>query len=443
VTRASAGFAIVVSVSLWTRAAPCSSGPGTESPIPSPLTLGAALALFRQDGFDLLVADADVEAASGDLTVATAVANPTATAGYLRSFFAADLFESHNGWMVGIGDANVIADALAGKRDLRGRVARAALAAAKMRRLDVRRTLELQVKDQYIAVAAAEGALRVAREVAETANHTFELTRVRYEHGAISEVDLAKTETAKLESDQGVASTVQALAQAKLLLAFLIGQRRPVGEFEVDPTQIRFRVPDALAGATPASLIEGALRARPDLLAQNDQRDRAGAALALARRQRFPDLGLSLQYQEQGSASPPPGVAPAISPPTLEIGVTGTLPFFYQQQGEIRRAEADVATQRALLTKAGAQVVADVESAFAAYETARALVGRMEQRLLDRARRARDLTAIQYDKGATSLLDYLDAQRTYIAVNAEYLQDLANYWDAVFQLEAASATELL
>jgi outer membrane protein, heavy metal efflux system len=443
VTRASAGFAIVVSVSLWTRAAPCSSGPGTESPIPSPLTLGAALALFRQDGFDLLVADADVEAASGDLTVATAVANPTATAGYLRSFFAADLFESHNGWMVGIGDANVIADALAGKRDLRGRVARAALAAAKMRRLDVRRTLELQVKDQYIAVAAAEGALRVAREVAETANHTFELTRVRYEHGAISEVDLAKTETAKLEADQAIAAAAQALAQAKVALAFLVGQRRPGPEYDVDPAEIRFRVPSTLAGATPTSLIESARRARPDLLAQTSQRDRAGAAAALARRQRFPDLGLSLEYQQEGSANPAAGAPQPIAPPTLQISLSGTLPILYQQQGEIRRADADVATQTALLAKAEAQIAADVESAFAAYETTRALVERMEGHLLERARRARDLTALQYEKGATSLLDYLDAQRTYIAVNAEYLQDLANYWDAVFQLEAASATELL
>jgi outer membrane protein, heavy metal efflux system len=443
VRRPGLAAALSVCVSLWTQAAPCSQGAHAEGPVPSPLTLGAALALFRQDGFDLLVADADVEAASGDLTVATAVANPTATAGYLRSFFANDLFDSHNGWLVGIGDANVIADALAGKRDLRGRVARAALAAARMRRLDVRRTLELQVKDQYVAVAAAEGVLRVAREVAETAQHTFELTQIRYQRGAISEVDLAKTETAKLESDQAVAAATQTLAQAKVLLAFLVGQRRPVGEYEVDPEQIRFRVPGALANATPASLIENARRARPDLLAQTSQRDRAGAAVALARRQRFPDLGLSVQYQQEGAASPAAGAAQPISPPTLEINLSGTLPFFYQQQGEIRRAEADVATQTALVAKAEAQVAADVESAFTAYQTARALVGRMEGRLLERARRARDLTALQYEKGATSLLDYLDAQRTYIAVNGEYIQDLANYWDAVFQLEAASATELL
>ena len=441
--RSGVTLAAALGLCLRTSAAPCSSAARTEAPLPSPLSLGQAVALFRQDGFDLLVADADVEAASGDVTVATAVANPTATAGYLRSFFADGLYESHSGWLVGIGDANAIADALAGKRGLRGRVAKAALAAARMRRLDVRRTLEVQVKDQYVAVAAADGALRVAREVAETASHTFALSQIRYERGAISEVDLAKTETAKLESEQAIAAAAQALAQAKVALAFLVGQRRPGPEFDVDPAEIRFRVPTALASATPASLIESARRARPDLLAQSSQRDRAGAAAALARRQRFPDLGLSLQYQQEGSANPGAGVAQPVTPPTLQITLSGTLPILYQQQGEIRRADADVTTQTALMAKAEAQIAADVESAFAGYETARALVGRMEGRLLDRARRARDLTALQYEKGATSLLDYLDAQRTYIAVNAEYLQDLANYWDAVFQLEAASATELL
>ena len=57
--------------------------------------------------------------------------------------------------------------------------------------------------------------------------------------------------------------------------------------------------------------------------------------------------------------------------------------------------------------------------------------------LLQSARRARDLVEIQYRKGAASLLEYLDAQRTYISVNLESLQDLAGYWTAVFKLEQA------
>ena len=52
----------------------------------------------------------------------------------------------------------------------------------------------------------------------------------------------------------------------------------------------------------------------------------------------------------------------------------------------------------------------------------------------------RDLVEIQYHKGAASLLDYLDAYRTYIATNVEYIQDLAAYWSAEHALESAVAT---
>jgi cobalt-zinc-cadmium efflux system outer membrane protein len=66
----------------------------------------------------------------------------------------------------------------------------------------------------------------------------------------------------------------------------------------------------------------------------------------------------------------------------------------------------------------------------------------MEARLLERAQRARDLVQIQYEKGAASLLELLDAQRTLIATKLERIQDLNNYWTAVFQVEEAVGTEL-
>ena len=66
----------------------------------------------------------------------------------------------------------------------------------------------------------------------------------------------------------------------------------------------------------------------------------------------------------------------------------------------------------------------------------------MDARLLGRARRARDLIEVQYQKGSASLLDLLDAQRTFLAVNAERLALLASYWTAVSALEAAVSQEL-
>jgi cobalt-zinc-cadmium efflux system outer membrane protein len=423
--------------------APAAPGRGAaaerdEPAIPPVLTLERALAIFRTRGFDLLIAEAHVGQAAGDARAAAAVPNPSVSGGVSHSWFDNGHFDTHTGWSVGMGDSNAIEDVLSGKRGLRVRTAQAALAAARMQQADARRTLELQVKLQYFETLLATAMLELASEVATAADGTFQLTQRRYTAGAVSEIDVAKTETAKLEAEQAADRAAQALREAKVALVFLLGSRAENAAFAVDVAQLRYTTPRALAGATAASLVERALSTRPDLQAQARQRERAAAARALARRQRFPDIATDLQYQEQGASSN----ANAITPPTLTLSLAATLPLFYQQQGEILRADADLRAQEVLVEKARAQVVADVETAFAAYETSRRLVERMEGRLLERARRARDLVRLQYEKGATSLLEYLDAQRSYIAASSERLQDLAGYWSAVFQLEAAVALEL-
>ena len=158
--------------------------------------------------------------------------------------------------------------------------------------------------------------------------------------------------------------------------------------------------------------------------------------MALAHRQRFPDIQLSATYTQQGTGNA------AIQPPTLTASATLPLPLFDQQQGEIRRAESDLRTQSILRDKLRAQVAQDVTQAYAAWQGGQKLVERMQGRLLDRAKTARDLVQVQYEKGASSLLELLDAERTYIAAHAELVQDLALYWTAVAQLEEAVGKEL-
>jgi cobalt-zinc-cadmium efflux system outer membrane protein len=125
------------------------------------------------------------------------------------------------------------------------------------------------------------------------------------------------------------------------------------------------------------------------------------------------------------------------------VGVSLPVPVFYQMQGEVKQAEAQYDTSSLQQAKTTALVVSDVSGGYAAYDSSRKLVQRMETgSLLKSAKTARDITRLQYEKGAASLTDFLDAQRTYIATNVEYFQDLAGYWTAVFQLEQAVGVEL-
>jgi cobalt-zinc-cadmium efflux system outer membrane protein len=341
------------------------------------------------------------------------------------------------GYTVGLGDGNALEDSLSGKRWLRLKVARSALAAARMTRADALRTLELQVKSLYIQAVFARDSLDFALLVQSGMNQVFQLNQTRYNAGAISEADLAKVETMKLEADQSVDAAVEALRAAKVQLAFLLGVRGSVPDYKVDQDLPKFYVPPALGNATTDSLVANAVEHRPDLKAAGLQNDRARAQVALAKRNRFPDLSLNLQYSQQAGTT-----ADAAQPPTVSLGVAGTLPLFYFLLGEITRAEADRRTQELLRAKVQAQLVSDVEAAHNAFVSSRKLVERKEGRLLERVKRARDLVSLQYQKGAASLLEYLDAQRTFIANNVEYLQDLASYWTAVYQLEAAIGMDL-
>jgi len=419
-------------------AGPARAADVPEPELPASLTLERALQIFRVRGLDLLIAEAQIESAAGDVRIAGAIANPSIGAGYSRSFFKSGLYETNQGWFASLGDSNAIVDALSGKRHLRVNVAEAALAAAKMQRADAERTLGLQVEVQYAQTVLARASLDFAREVATDANGIFELNQLRYKSGAISEVDLARIEATKLEADQAVDGVQQALRQSKVALAFLLGQRRAFSEFDVDASELHFAAPAALEHATPEALVRRAMDARPDLQVQDRQRERAASSVALAKRQRLPDIGVGLQYQQEGSGDS----QGAITPPTLTLSLTSALPLFYQQQGEIAHAGADLRVQEVQLAKARAQIVSDVETALDAYRTSERLVRRMEDRLLDRAKRSRDLVELQYKKGAASLLEFLDARRTYVATNLEYLQDLTGWWNAYFQLQAATASEL-
>ncbi len=405
--------------------------------IPARLALEDALRILRQRGLDLLVAEAAVASAEGDVRIAGAIPNPVASGSVGKSFDCGPGGCPALAWTAGLSDSAALVDALSGKRGLRLDVARAALAAARLSRGDAERTLSFQVKQQFLQVLVSGRGLDYAREAQAAATEMLGLTQVRFRAGAISEADLARVEVQKLEADQAVESATMTLRQAKVALAFLLGVRGPLPPFEVAAPEMLRATPVArLEKATVESLLADARARRPDLAAAEAQRQRAAASEALARRQRFPDITLSLEYAQQGSGPT------AITPPTASVGLSMPLPVLYQQQGEIAKAEADVRTQALARAKVEASVASDVEGGLAAYGASRRLAERMEARLLERARTARDLVRIQYQKGAASLLDYLDAERTYIGTQVEYVNDLAAYWTAVFQLEQAVGEEL-
>jgi cobalt-zinc-cadmium efflux system outer membrane protein len=260
-------------------------------------------------------------------------------------------------------------------------------------------------------------------------------------------------ETQKSESDQVLTTAQETLRQARVALAFLLGVRGEIPDFDVDAHVLDYAVPSGLASATEVQLLGTALTHRPDLISAGYSVYSAEAALELVKRRQFPDIAMSFGYTGGGLGSAQYGGSGTNAPsaePTLIFGLSGTLPVFYQLQGETRQAEATLDTnalQHAMATK---QVVSDVDTAYAAFVATQALVNRMEKGedegkvrpILASAKVALDITRLQWERGAASLSDFLLALQAYIATKVEYYGDLTNYWTAVYQLEEAVGKDL-
>jgi cobalt-zinc-cadmium efflux system outer membrane protein len=413
--------------------------PDGEFAVPAQLRLPDALRLFREHGLDLILAEAAVETARGDTLLASAAPNPSFSGGVGRSFACSNSAGadcSALAWSVGISDGSAVFDSISGKRGLRMHTANLALEVARKGEADARRTLEGLLRQAYLQAVSARQALSTQKEAQETLGRLAELIRARYQAGSISEVDVLKVETEKLTADQQVERSDRDLGVAKAQLAFMLGARGRVPVFEVDPELPGYLVPSVLQGATVDSLLEVARKQRPDLAGAKINRDRAEASVRSSQRLRFPDIEMSAGVSGQGSYSS------AINPPTFSFGLTLTPPIFNRYQGEVVKARADLTTQKADLAKTEAQVLNDVQTAFTQFKSAKSRVERAQRELLEHARRTRDLVQVQYQKGAASLLEYLDAQRMLISTQLDYQNDLADYWQAVVLIGQAVGTEV-
>jgi len=397
------------------------------------LTREAALQRFRERGFDRVLADVQVEAARADATTAGASPNPTLSGSVGRSFgYDAAQCPGCSAAQVGVGlsDNAALWDLVVGKKALRAAVAQASVQAAQHNRDAALRTLTAALLQQFYAAVQAERLLAVAEGARESSARTRALLQRRFAAGASSEVELARAEVQEMEALQARDQAQAQLGASRATLGVLLGESGPLQE------TLEARALDL--GPLPAldveSLAAQAQAERPDVAAAQAQLARARTALSLARRQRIPDVAVSANYAQEGTGQG------AIQPPTLTLGVSVPLPLFYQQQGEVARAEADLRGAQVTLARARAQAAADVRAAMAALEAARS---RAERRVEERARRARDLVQLQWEKGAASQLELLDAQRTLLQVSAEHLQDLTSYWMAVAQLELATGKEIL
>jgi cobalt-zinc-cadmium efflux system outer membrane protein len=128
---------------------------------------------------------------------------------------------------------------------------------------------------------------------------------------------------------------------------------------------------------------------------------------------------------------------------TASIFANFPLPIFDRNQGEIARTRYALTQAQQQQQAASDIVLSDVSNAFEAVRSNDEVVQLYTSGYLKQAQDSRDISEYAYKRGAASLLDYLDAERSYRSIQLAYRQALAAYMTALEQLKEAVGTRNL
>ncbi|PYN44297.1 MAG: hypothetical protein DME00_25140 [Candidatus Rokuibacteriota bacterium] len=307
-----------------------------------------------------------------------------------------------------------------GKRQRRIDSARAATRTTGHELNDVRRLVIAQVKSAFAGVLVAQATLALAEQNLKTLDEIERLQRVRAEKGDISQLELLRLQVQRFAFERDAGDARQAIEAATIALRAAVGPDALADSFDV-VGELDYRdVP-----LERDELRRLALANRPDLQAARAARDKARADVNLARANAWWDVTPQIEYQRIGPDS------------TIGFGFSFPLKIFDRNQGEIARTRAEAERSDALTRSAAVQALAEVDTALSAVTVQRDRIVMLRDTYLPKAQQARTTVEFAYRRGGASLLDFLDAQRTYRETALEHLRAMGNFWAALYQLEAA------
>jgi outer membrane protein, heavy metal efflux system len=312
------------------------------------------------------------------------------------------------------------------KRQHRLQAARDQTSVVRSQVSDNERMLVSNVTQQFVAVILAQSTLDFAQQNLDSFAKTVDIGQVQYKAGAMSEVDFLKIKLQLLQFQTDVSAAKLAKVQALVALRQFLGFESVPDVYDVDG-QLDYQA--VQSGLDDLKAL--ALRSRPDLAAAQQSVVTARSLQLLARANGKRDLTASFNYSHVADTN------------TGAFFFNIQLPIFDRNQGEIARTGFVITQAEQLVGETSQQVVSDVVDAYQALRSSEQIVQLYRGGYVDQAKQSRDISEYAYKRGAASLLDYLDAERTYRANQLAYRQALATYMSALEQTRQAVGTRNL
>ncbi|MHC4091297.1 MAG: TolC family protein [Planctomycetota bacterium] len=353
-----------------------------------------------------------------------------------------------------------------GKLELRGDVAAEAGRAARQQYEAEKLRLFLEVKDAYYEYYYLGRAIDVVQENFDLVEYLESVARARYKTAAAGHPDVirAQVELGRLEDQLNSLRDLLVPEAARLNAAL----NRPTDT----PVPMPEMLPDERMAAGTADILRWLPENSPELKALDHEIERARHAVALAKKDYFPDFTLAVDYTDvgtpprpdpQGLANPAalrgasrlaggmgdlidiysigrslgPGERPDdASKDVWMVSLSMNLPIWYDKlsAGE-REARARYLAAVSARTEKENSLTSTVQRALYEYRDAERKISLYRDTLIPKARESIRSTETAFRAGSASFLDLVDAERSLLDFELSYERALASRAQRLAELE--------
>lgn len=313
------------------------------------------------------------------------------------------------------------------KRELRLKDAQENTSITASQHEDLERNLLFNLRNAFVQALQAKAFFDLAKQNLDYWDREIKINEDRYEAGDEAKVDQDRIVIQRAQYQSDYVNAQVNLRTAKITLLTLLNDRTPVERFDVTgPYEFNSDL------KTLEEFRQIAMDTRPDLKAavEGVAKARTDYTLAVANGTSDPTFSFDV------GRDPP-------LPSYIGFGVSFDLRIFDKNQGEKLRTKLDIDRADKSRMAAEAQVLSDVDTAYATVAGTIELLRPYKDEFIPKAVEVRDIETYSYQRGGASLLDFLDAQQEYRQTQLAYVNLIQSYLSAAAQLNLAVGREVI
>jgi cobalt-zinc-cadmium efflux system outer membrane protein len=278
------------------------------------------------------------------------------------------------------------------------------LAEVQGRGVEIDRLLAETVVDSTVAllvytVLLEERRTEIARESAAVAGRLHDMFARRAEIGESSPLEVAKAQTEWFARRRDLLDAEGAADAARAALQMFCGDRLPAAY------RITEKLQDSEAIDLPADLADRLRNRNPLLLRAGIAVEEAQVRTEIARKEVFPSIDLLAAYETE------------LDRTGGSLGVGLTIPLWNRNRGTAIATIAQQSAASARVRTLALELETSLEQASVAYGRALGAIRLHQEGWTSAARRSLDVVTFSFENGEASLLEVLDAQRSYLSVS--------------------------